>query len=142
MYRGTKADSSWRKLTFFNWSWGFILMMLFLMACPSSTHCGPSPRWWTAALAWAWRRPTWLTLLSLRGCTCLLAFQLPLKYWQLLLSNSWISKFQAHIIFQHVTEFLQLVNFDPSLPAVGLGYFCEQSFESMHHDVKVRVNFI
>ena len=47
------------------------------------------------------------------------------------------NNFQAHIVFQHIQEFLQLVNDDASLPDVGLGYFSEQAFESMHHDVKV-----
>ena len=56
-----------------------------------------------------------------------------------------------------MAEFLQLVNSDPNLPAVGnylnvifyllkniflgLGYFSEQSMESMHHDVKVGFYF-
>ena len=58
------------------------------------------------------------------------------------------------MVFQHVQEFLEMVNTDPNQPALGmvhfkvkvtlivyilagLGYFSEQSFESMHHDVKV-----
>ena len=62
---------------------------------------------------------------------------------------------QVHVVFQHVQEFLEMVNTDPNQPALGmveymvkiawiivfiltgLGYFSEQSFESMHHDVKV-----
>ena len=68
------------------------------------------------------------------------------------------------MVFQHIPEFLELVNCDPDTPSVGidfpflsdsllvlitgLGYFSEQAFESMHHDVKVShklydmINFI
>ena len=42
---------------------------------------------------------------------------------------------KAHILFQHATEFLELVQTEEE--KLGLGYFSEQSFESMHHDVKV-----
>ena len=57
-----------------------------------------------------------------------------------------------HVIFQHVSEFLDMVNTDSQQPDLGiisykiieshfyisgLGYFSEQAFESMHHDVKV-----
>ena len=63
------------------------------------------------------------------------------------------SYFKAHMVFQHIAEFLDLVNGDTETPNVGmfkyfkilllsfnligLGYFSEQAFESMHHDVKV-----
>ena len=55
--------------------------------------------------------------------------------------SSWLS-FQAHIVFQHIAESLEKVNSDPSLPAVGLGYFSEQAMESVHHDVKVRFLYL
>ena len=58
------------------------------------------------------------------------------------------------MVFQYIQEFLQLMNSNPDFPPVGkifrfvynfceqifltgLGYFSEQAFESMHHDVKV-----
>ena len=44
---------------------------------------------------------------------------------------------KAHIVFQHIAEFLSRVNAGENLSTVGLGYFSEQAFEAMHHDVKV-----
>ena len=58
------------------------------------------------------------------------------------------------MVFQHISEFLNMVNTDDSAPVVGrrilhfmntilfwlllgLGYYSEQSFEAMHHDIKV-----
>ena len=45
---------------------------------------------------------------------------------------------KAHIIFEHVGEFIKIINGDQNEEKVGLGYFSEQSFESMHHDVKIQ----
>ena len=45
---------------------------------------------------------------------------------------------KAHILFQHASEFLDLIHTeDESTHTLGLGYFSEQSMESMHHDVRV-----
>ena len=44
---------------------------------------------------------------------------------------------KAHIVFQHIAEFLSRVNAGENFSTVGLGYFSEQAFEAMHHDVKV-----
>lgn len=58
------------------------------------------------------------------------------------------------MVFQHISEYLNMVNTDDSAPVVGrkilhfmndilfwlilgLGYFSEQAFEAMHHDLKV-----
>ena len=43
---------------------------------------------------------------------------------------------QAHIVFQHIVEFLEIVNRNKECE-VGLGYFSEQFFESLHSDMKV-----
>ena len=54
---------------------------------------------------------------------------------------------------QHIEEFLDIVNVDKDSAVgkhiyskyifnnviLGLGYYSEQSFESMHHDIKVYV---
>ena len=40
------------------------------------------------------------------------------------------------MVFQHITEFLDIVNTDSNID-VGLGYFSEQAFESLHSDMKV-----
>ena len=44
---------------------------------------------------------------------------------------------KAHIVFQHITEFLQIVNTQNYNEPVGLGYYSEQSFEALHSDMKV-----
>ena len=58
-----------------------------------------------------------------------------------------------HIVFQHIKEFLDLVNASKDSPDVGmylfclsllhrysegLGYYSEQAFESMHADIMVK----
>ena len=65
-----------------------------------------------------------------------------------------MTHFKAHIVFQHIPEFIKLVNTDKEEKPVGkfyfnikfstyssiipgLGYYSEQSFESLHSDMKV-----
>ena len=43
---------------------------------------------------------------------------------------------KLHIIFQHIGEFLDLVNEKREGFPVGLGFFSEQAFEAVHADVK------
>ena len=38
-------------------------------------------------------------------------------------SFNWKFKIQAHIVFQHITEFLDIVNGDENLPPVGKIFF-------------------
>ena len=38
-------------------------------------------------------------------------------------------------MFQHIVEFLNIVNSDQEAP-VGLGYFSEQAFVSVHSDIQ------
>ena len=42
---------------------------------------------------------------------------------------------KVHIVFQHIEEFLSMKS--TSQERKGLGYWSEQAFEAMHHDVKV-----
>ena len=42
---------------------------------------------------------------------------------------------KVHIVFQHITEFLAMRS--TLEEKKGLGYWSEQAFEAMHHDVKV-----
>ena len=43
---------------------------------------------------------------------------------------------KVHIVFQHVSEFLDIVNSGGEKSSFGLGYFSEQAFEAMHSDIK------
>ena len=43
---------------------------------------------------------------------------------------------KVHIVFQHVSEFLNIVNSGGEKSSFGLGYFSEQAFEAMHYDIK------
>ena len=43
-------------------------------------------------------------------------------------------------MFQHIEEFLKMMNHLSSIN-YGLGYYSEQSFESLHSDMKVRLMF-
>ena len=65
-----------------------------------------------------------------------------------------MTHFKVHIVFQHIPEFIKLVNTEKEEEPVGkfhvhrnistyssiipgLGYYSEQSFESLHSDIKV-----
>ena len=45
---------------------------------------------------------------------------------------------KVHIVFQHIIEFLDLVNRDTEDMPKGLGYFSEQAFESVHSDMAIQ----
>ena len=61
---------------------------------------------------------------------------------------------QVHVAFQHIVEFLEMKNSSSDNPVgksplffevflfvlLGLGFYSEQAFESMHHDAKVVYN--